>query len=297
MTRDPLQLDSKMVESLMEAGVAAAEPFLITSEDESLEDGRQEIAAVFTVPEGYASVTVDMEALRAPYRGGPARKTGTYVVKDVNSFLAYYLKHAEQDAEIWAAPGEVTAVLNANAGGLGSAHWEDHRVLLEMQHSAEWIRWTGKSGRLQSQDMFAEFLEEGAADVVQPDMATVLEVVQSLEATTRVDFESAYRTSDGQRGFKYKETTTARAGQKGDLEIPSCFVLALRVYEGQDPINVTARFRYRIIGDQLQLGIVIDRIAEILERALQDTVGRIGESIDRGMVLTGPAPGTTLRRR
>jgi uncharacterized protein YfdQ (DUF2303 family) len=280
-------VDNEGINSLMEAGVAAAEPFFVdTYRDDADAVG---IAAILTVPTGYTTKTVDLEELRAPYRSGPVRKAGLYTVRDVNSFLTYYLKHAGDEAETWVTPGEVTAVLNASA--TDHAHWEDHRLALQLRHSPEWERWVGKSGQLLGQDRFAEFLEEGAADVVQPDMATVLEVVQSLEATTRVDFESAYRTADGQRGFKYVETTTARAGQKGELEIPSCFVLALRVYEGQDPINVTARFRYRINGDELRLGIVIDRIPEILEAALAGTVTTITEGIDRGTVLVGPAPG------
>lgn len=279
------------IQALGAAGIAAAEPYFVSDDG-----GASELAAIFTVPDGYKTHTVDLEALRAPYRPGPIRKRGAYTVSDVNSFLSYYIKHAEMSAEIWANKSEIVAVLNANDAVDERAGWEDHRVVLQLVHSVEWKRWITVSGRLYPQDDFADFLEGAAADIITPDMATVLEVAQSLEATTKVDFESAYRTQDGQRAFKYKETTQARAGQKGELEIPDRFVLDLRIYEGQDPIRVTARFRYRISNESLQLGIVIDHVPEIIETALVDVRETLSAGIDRGTIFSGVAPGSAPRR-
>lgn len=286
----PYPPSSQAIQDLMAAGVSATQPYLVLDTEHE-----RDLAAIVTVPRGYDAITIDLEALRGPHRDGPDRPTGTYTVRDVGSFLTYYDKHAETQAETWVTPTEITAVLNAHHPHTGQARWEDHRVVLVLQHSVEWKRWAGVSGKLYGQEDFAEFLEDAAANVVEPDMASILEMVQTLVATTRVEFESHYRTDNGQRAFRYKETVAAKVGQKGELEVPERLQLLLRVYEGQPAILVPARFRFRLNGDQLKLGVIIDRMPEVLEAALDAVTTTIVEEIDHGSVLTGPAPGPTRR--
>lgn len=269
------------VDQLVELGTGLA------GADEITEDGP--LAAIYRLPDGFAVRTVDLEALRAPLRPGPLRKSGAYATTDVASFLAYYDKHAGDTAEIWVGDDRVTAVLDAHGGT--DTRWEQHRLTLTLKHSPEWLRWAHKSGSLMTQQQFAEFIEDGAADVVTPDAATMLEVASSLQAATKVDFKSAYRTSDGQRAFRYEETTTAKAGQKGELEIPDRLVLSLRVFLGQEPVEVRARFRYRLTDSGLALGFVLDRVAETLEAARDAVVTQITDGTDRGIVLRGSTAG------
>lgn len=278
--------DSRSAEArtLLDAGAAQTEPEYI---GDDIEDP---IAALYTVPAGYQVVPVDLEKLRAPHRARPARKVGTVHVRTVQSLLDYHFKHADAQAEIWVSGnGNVVSVLDAHHGDQPA--WQQHRAQLSLEFSPEWIRWDSVSGKLLGQEQFAEFLEGSAADVLNPEAATILEVAQSLEATTKVDFESAYRTADGQRGFRYKETTTAKAGQRGQLEIPATLTLALRVYVGQEPNLVGARFRYRLSADGLRLGVVIDRQAEILEQALTDVANQISIAVrDTGTVVLHGTP-------
>lgn len=280
-------VDHATAEAIREIGdlaITGVEPYYVEKSEE------ERLVAVVTAPEGYQTTTLDLEKLRAPYRGGPVRKRGQYDVRDVASFLAYYEKHAQDTAEIWVAPDCITAVLNANGGLDGAPAWEDHRLTLKLQFSVEWRRWQTMSGVFYSQQDFATMLDDAVGDIAEPDMATVLEVASSLEAAKQVQFESAFRTDNGQRGFKYIETITARAGQKGQLDIPEKFILRVRVFEGQEPILIPARFRYRLNGDNLKLGIVIDRMPEVVEAALADVNAAITESIQKGTVFTGPAP-------
>lgn len=277
--RTLVNLDGTGVTEITELGAAMADA------DEILDDDGQVIAAVYRLPENYETHVIDLDALRAPHRAGPAHKAGNYQVVDVASFLAYYDKHAGPAPEVWVGDGSVTAVLDAHMNN--ETQWEKHRLTLTLRHSPEWNQWISKSGQLQGQQGFAEFIEDAAANVVTPDAATMLEVAQSLQAATKVDFKSAYRTRDGQRAFRYEETTTARAGQKGELEIPERITLALRVYLGQDPVPVNARFRYRITDDGLRLAVVLDQVPEILEAARDAVVDQITDGTDRGIVLRG----------
>lgn len=282
MTDTHVDADPK-IQTLLDAGAAAAAPHQVVPHGDDL-------AAVYVVPDGYTVETVDLEALRAPYRGRPLRKCGTVKVDTVDALLDYHAKHATDTAEIWVSrTGRIVDVLNAHAPTMGDdgARWGDHRAVLTLMHSAEWTRWTEVSGKLLSQVAFADFMEGSAVDVLAPDMATMLEVAQSLTANTKVEFESSYRTTDGQRAFRYKETVNAKAGQRGELEIPERMTLRLPVFEGQTAQDVQARFRYRLNGDALSLGIVIDRIPELLEQARLGVAMEIGERIERGIVLAG----------
>ena len=270
------EINGDAVDRLVELGEALADA------DEVTEDGP--IAAVYRLPEGYTTEVIDLEAWRAPLRPGPRRKRGAYQVTDVASFLAYFDKHAGPDAETWVGDSQIVSVLDAHGD---DPRWEGHRLVLKLQHSPEWLRWVGVSGKWQGQQQFAEFLEDSAADVVSPDAATMLEVAQSLQATVKADFKSSFRTSDGQRGFRYEETTTAKAGSKGELEIPERLTLLLRVFLGQDPVQVSARFRYRLSDEGLRLGVVLDRVPELLESARDEVVQQITEATDRGIVLRG----------
>lgn len=283
MTATFHEVNDATIASLISVAIAASEPSRIRP---GADDGLA--AMTYVVPDGYKIQTVDVEALLAPNRGGPKRATGTYTVRDVASFLTYYTKHAETQAETWVTSKGATAVLNAHEDATeGSPGWEDHKLVLDLKHSPEWIKWIAISNRFMSQQDFAEFLEDCVGDVRSPDMATILEVASSLQATSKAEFKSAYRTHDGQQAFRYEETIQAKAGQKGELEIPQRITLALRVYEGQQPTDIVARFRYRITPSGLALGIVIDKVSEILEQAIADVKIAIEEGIDRGDVYTG----------
>ncbi len=270
------EITGDAVDRLVELGQALADP------DEVTEDGP--IAVIHRVPGDYHIEVVDLEKFRAPLRPGPARKAGEYRVSDVASFLAYFSKHAGPNPETWVGESQIVAVLDAHGD---DPRWEGHRLVLKLQYSPEWQRWFGVSGKWQGQQAFAEFLEDCAADVLEPDAATMLEVAQSLQAHIKADFKSAYRTSDGQRAFRYEETTTAKAGSKGELEIPERLVLLLRVFLGQEPIQVTARFRYRLSDEGLRLGVVLDRVQETLEAARDLVVDQLTDGTDRGIVLRG----------
>lgn len=240
----------------VDAGLAIAEPHEIT-------DGLHTIV----VPAGASVKEIDVKAFEDKYAEHPRRKTGTVLIQSADSFIAYLTKHGLTNSEVWADPArkKLVGVINAHAGSdttldEGMAGHGDHRVSLELIHSPEWTAWVGKDKTWMDQATFAEHLEDNAADVVIPDAATMLEIAQSFHATTGVTFKSAERLHSGEAALHYEETTSARAGEKGDLEIPTQFVLNIKPYAGQDDIaEITARFRYRIRSGQLSLSYALVR--------------------------------------
>lgn len=210
------------------------------------------------------------------YREQPRRKVGTVVVRDAASFEEYWTKHRSPDSEIYADRDQrtVTAVLDAHAPD--AARWQRHRLQLGLKYSQAWQAWTRADNTPMSQEQFAEFLEDNRADIHDPPAAQMLEIASSLQASTKANFQSAIVLSNGQRKLQYVEETSAQAGQRGDLTIPTEITLGLAVFDGATVADaVTARFRYRINGGKLSLHYKLDRPADVISAAFEGVVADV----------------------
>ncbi len=224
------------------------------------------------------------------WRALPARKTGTTSVRDVPSFATYWTKHADADSEVYASRENrsVTAVLDANQAD--GARWGQHRLTMQLQFSTAWKAWTSVDGQSMPQEAFAEFLEDNRADIVEPAAAEMLEIASSLSASTKAEFQSGITLSNGQRKLSWVEDTTAKAGQRGDLTIPTEIVLGLRVFEGAAILDrVTARFRYRINAGKLTLHFKLDRPADVIATAFEAAVNELADACDTTVLRGMPA--------
>ena len=237
------------------------------------------------VPAGARVENIDLAQLGQSLAAHPHRKQGTVHVQDAQSFIDYVGKHQLDCTEVYAdlSRQKLVAVINAHAGSSddtdGVAGHGDHRCALELLPTREWQVWTARDKKALPQTEFAEHLEDNAHNVVSPDGATMLEIASSLLASTSVDFKSASRLHDGQVTFRYEETTQARAGQTGDLDIPTTFTLSLRPFEGADPVDVVARFRYRITSGNLALSYALLNPEDIARQAFLDHVDVVRDEI------------------
>ncbi|MFB7399742.1 DUF2303 family protein [Streptomyces rubiginosohelvolus] len=226
------------------------------------------------------------------HTGVPARKSGTTVVRDVDSFLAYFDKHGDESTEVYAdvESRTITAVLDAHTAE--AARWGGHRLELRLRATSAWTAWMGANNDLMSQALFAEFIEDNLVDLVEPDSATMLELAQSFEATTSAEFQSSQRLDSGQRRFSYTEDVQAKAGAKGDIVIPATLTLALRPFEGCEAYRVTARFRYRLDRQKgvLTLGFKIERPEDTLSAAFEDIRTLVDDGIPEEIAVLNGAP-------
>jgi uncharacterized protein YfdQ (DUF2303 family) len=238
--------------------------------------------AVLAVPDREGGVrVVDTDA----YADSPRHIAAARVVGDAESFVRYVTKHViDGHTEVYAdtPSSAVVAVLDSHDAGQGG--WQKHTARLELRHTKSWEAWTKADGKLLEQTEFAEFIEQQSLDVRTPETAVLIEIAQSFQAKTSVDFEGGERLDSGQVRLEYKETVSAKAGQKGHIDIPKELELLLRPYIGGPVYLVVARFRYRLRGSQLGLGIVLQRPQEILDAAFADIVTEIrdGKTVVKG---------------
>lgn len=180
-------------------------------------------------------------------------------------------RHGVGELEIWADLDNrrIHAILDG-----GNGH-RLHTATLELRHSREWNEWSQVDGKLVPQVQFAQFIEDHLSTIAAPDGGVLLDIVQTLTAKTKVDFKSSTLLANGQRQFEFAETLEAKAGQKGTLAIPTELTLALRPFQGSEPVAMQARFRYRLDDGQLYLGVRLNEP----DKALEDAFGRIVDHI------------------
>ena len=273
----------------VEAGEALAAPQMLAA---------GEVYSVVIPAEGTVHL---LDLTSDEYLDQPKRKRGLVVVRDAESFNAYWDKHKiDGHSEVYAdlTHKTVTAVLNAGSAAHpdseyeGDAGFGDHRVQLRLNPTRAWTDWKSWDGKQQQQQPFAEFIEDHLDNIMSPSGADMLELAQSFYATTNAEFRSAQRLSDGQVQFQYVEETSAGAGRGGDMEVPSVFELRLSPFEGMEEKDITARLRYRVGGGTFSLGWKLVRPDEFEEEAFGDLLAAIKEHVGQPVLLGTPF-GTT----
>lgn len=208
------------------------------------------------------------------YAGTPRHTEASRVVTDAASFAGYVNRHRTAGTEVYAHTNtaSVVAVIDSHEGTVGEPGWQKHRLTLKLEHSKPWAAWAEMDGKWFDQEEFAEFLENRYSEVIEPTPARMIDIATSFEAKKGVDFKAGLRGDTGEVKLQYEETVKAKAGQKGELEIPKKIQLALRPYVGGPVYSIWANFRYRISANGLRLGFILERPENILDAAFADVV-------------------------
>ncbi|AFR47983.1 DUF2303 family protein [Gordonia sp. KTR9] len=247
------------------------------SETPGIQQGIGIIAAT-TKDKGLQVETVDLRE----FIPGVTRSAeeGTRLVTDVPSFLAELDRYpiAPELSTLWGdeTKGRIEAIYNDhNADGAGL---RDNRLRLELRADDDWVAWHRLSGKYFPQIEFGDAVEELLHTVVDPDQADLVEVINSIRATSKGVFESAVDRSNGSQALEYRTETTATAGAAGRasrLEIPQTVTLAIRPWEGLDTYKVEGWFRFNTDHGRLLLTIKLKPTRNVLRAAWADVVEQI----------------------
>jgi uncharacterized protein YfdQ (DUF2303 family) len=220
----------------------------------------------------------------------PARKTGRVTVTDVASFAEYYRRHADDDSEMFADldNGTVTAVLDAhyNAAAdqmeFGGARWQQHRLVLALKLTEEWKTWLEFDRKFQSQQAFAEFLEDNYRDLSPGGpvaAADLLTAAQVFEATQKVEYGAGIRLTSGDVKIHRIETTEQGSGRTGHIQFPQEMDLRIRPYTDCDDMVIAARLRYRAEATVLKLGYFLNAPERVRREAVEAVTAKAAEAI------------------
>jgi uncharacterized protein YfdQ (DUF2303 family) len=237
-------------------------------------------AGLYLLPDGDGGARiVDTDA----FGTAPRHTAGARVVTDAASFVAYVNRHRRLGTEVFAHTNtsSVVAVIDSHESSdtaeVYMPGWQKHTVRLALEKSKAWLAWEAADGHLFTQEEFADFLDDRYLDVIEPVPARMIEIARTFQAHTKVAFESSIREASGDVKLNYTEDTAAKAGQKGDIEIPARIQIALRPYIGGPIYSIWASFRYRLRGGSVHLGFKLERPEVILDLAFTDIVTEIRE--------------------
>lgn len=224
-------------------------------------------------------------------RERPERIAKTLKVTSHKSFVEYFNRFADEDSTIFIDYEKKRFVgeLDYHQSGLhdneGARHCA-HKVSYDCPLTPEAMRWIENDGKPKSQFDFAQFIESGAPEIIEPQAAEMLEVALTLAATNSVNFRSAVRLQNGAQQFKYEENVQGQAGVAGQLEIPSKIALALKLFRGDEvAYRIEANFRYRIKEGQLVLWYELIRPHVALEDAVKAIAEKIEAEIKTGHII------------
>ena len=116
-----------------------------------------------------------------------------------------------------------------------------------------------------SQKDVGEFLEENALDIVDPDAASVMEIVMNFEAIRRVTFKQSQRLNSGTRQFTYVEEDDV----KGAITMPEKISIRVPVFEGQEPDRIPVRVKYRLDDGKLTFRFEIHNKVDVERTAFE----------------------------
>lgn len=242
--------------------------------------GLQAGEAHVLVPDGFT-----LKDISDPHRLPPHIKQ-TVTVDDADSLIQYANRFSDRRSVIIADLDalKIMAALDwhvHNGTGPDCEPWPaldpqpvQHKASLVLRNSEEFARWDGMQGRLHDQMTFAEFLDENASDIVDPEPAVMIEIARDLEATQGVKFKAGTRLQTGERSFSYETETHVRE----DLVVPQRFTLSIPLFHGEEPTEIECSFRFRPQPDGLKLGFVWRRVEYVRQAKFREIAHRVSEN-------------------
>lgn len=221
---------------------------------------------------------IDLE----PYLPAPLKKRAKVNTQDAESFIRYVNEHKNDSTRIFANVTESGAAFNAmidyHETGDGASGRGFHSVGYSLAHSVEWKRWKTRDGQKFTQKEFAKFVEDNLMNIISPTGGDMLDITLTLEATTAVNFKKGIRLQNGNEQLIYQETTQAKAGQAGELEIPKMISIVIPVFERWEPTQIDLRLRYNINDGQLTFSYEMVSPHKIIESVIGEIIDDIGQN-------------------
>ena len=202
------------------------------------------------------------------FQVAPNRSRGHHVFVETSSLADYYTEHSAPGTMVEAnyKGGKIKVTLDGDAPA--APGFKDHTATFQAEVAPKLAAWLAISGKPLGQVAFGEFLEDRAVDVVQPDAATIMEMVMTFDATKKVSFKQSTRLSDGQRQFQYVEENETR----GAVTLPERITIRTPIYRGQEAQDVLFLLRYRIEDGSLRFTVSMHNKDEVMQSAFDRCV-------------------------
>lgn len=140
-----------------------------------------------------------------------------------NTTITAFLDYHEASNGVAAAPGR-----------------NRHKVTLTAPYDADYARWKKIFGMQVPQLELGEFLEEMLHTIAHPEGGALMDTINTISINRSVAVRSAVNTRSGTIKLTFDESDAA------DVELPREIKLVMPVFAGTEPVEITAKIRYRL---------------------------------------------------
>lgn len=197
-------------------------------------------------------------------------------VCETSSFIEYLKKFANADTAIFECAATNQFDCYVDYHGVDAPKRLKHTITLDLQTDSTWNVFKKADRNYFDQEQFAEFVEEYLPYFLDPDGSTLMEIVNTLQSTKQIQFNSAQRLHNGSVSLQYIENNGASAGVNGELQIPEKIIFGMPIYKAGSGYRYTARLRYRITPDRkLKFAFLINDLQAYLDHALKEVRDQI----------------------
>lgn len=288
-------------------------------------DQTTEAAAVAEIIAAQTTVAVDLsEFVESPHvvalhkdmevrvldghhlRDRPRRPKGRIPVTTSESFVTAVGQRqlADHQPVLYADEQSMRLVCILNDDGQAGPGWRDYTIEFWPSTTPEWARWIEADDEYLDQDAFADLIERGLKEIVDPVATEMLELAQTFQATTAARFKSGAVGRTGARTIAWEEEIEATGGKEGQIDIPAEFTLALRPFYGsidQDfegawvpsRFRLKASLRFRLREGKLAIGYRLDEPHEVKRHAWRRVCEHIVSETGATLIY-GPPPAAAL---
>lgn len=231
------------------------------------------------------------------YRQAPERKRGTATLTELASFISHVNREKLEHSAVFLDVDKprLLAVYDYQAPAAGEPRFHEHSAVYDFPLSDEWKAWTQRSGKFMSQTDFAEFLEDHLTDVVDASTLTqlgdvealeeatggavatpaqLLEVSRGLKVSSRYDYQNHETLSSGETQFSFENTHSTSTKGGAPLKVPTCFVIAIPVFQSGAIYPIAVKLRYRV-GDGVTWGFSLYKPEKRIQAALAEAAEQV----------------------
>jgi len=219
------------------------------------------------VPEGANLVSAE------EYLPRPVRQRDKIDLADWQSFVDYYKRFQGPETLVVASLSSKTVTAIFDHGAKDSPGRGDHAATLRLEQTPEWAAWKKAASTTVGQTEFAEFLEDNAHTVIEPDSAKLIDVALNLQARSDVKFESRIDRFTGGSALTFIEDVQLQ--NKGQIKLPDKLHVSVAPYRFSKPIDLLVRLRIRIQDGKAKFALTLDRPWKAEDDAFMVVVGEV----------------------
>ncbi|MBN7332423.1 DUF2303 family protein [Mycobacteroides abscessus] len=216
----------------------------------------------------------------------PPRAPERRTVTDTASFLAEVTRRPllQGLSTVWGNrdKGQVSVIYN-ELGTDATADYTRRNDVLTLQFVADpdWATlFNAADGRFHTQLEFGDLIEQAGHLITSHQAADVMEIVDSIRASSKGSFESGIKRATSSVNLTYSEEVSAKAGTATrQLEVPREITLSARPFEDYPVIEVRCWLRLNISQGQLGLGLFPQPYQHLVRDAWTHVTGELSEAL------------------